>query len=93
MDRVHLRSPRLHRLVRVQHGLKHLIGHLDKRGRLPRRRSVFCGDSGEKVAHTPDLFTDGHKPRPVVIEQPIPSVARDIRGGRDGDHTLKRLRG
>ena len=60
-----------------------------RRGGLPGRVAVGRGHRGQHVAHAPDLFALGDEPGPVLLDQPVPPVARHVARGHDRDHARK----
>ena len=81
--RIDLRRARLDRLHRIEDRGQHLVFDLDELRRLARDPIVVRRDGREHVAHVTHFLAHRDEARPVVVEQPVPALARNVRRGHD----------
>ncbi len=82
---VHERSAVGQRGDRVGHRIEHVVLHLDKRGRRPRRGTRRRGHPRQHVTDVARGLALGHEQRPVGGQQALDALARDIAPGDDGE--------
>jgi hypothetical protein len=90
--RVHLRRARRQRLFRIEHGRQRFVLDRDQRRGLARGVPIDRRDRGEHVPHAPDFFAFRDEPRPVVVQQAVPAVARHVTRRDDGHDAGQCLR-
>ncbi len=89
---IDLGRPVAQRLFGAQHGLQHLVLDLDERRGRARRRFVLGGHRRQHVADAAHLLADGDEAGPVVVDQPVPALARHV-GRRDHGRDAGQRRG
>ncbi len=92
MRRVDLWGPRRQGRVGIEDGRKRLILDRDQRRGQARGPGVVGRHGGEDVADAAHLLALGHEARPVVVQQAVPALAGDVRGGHHGAHAVERSR-
>ena len=83
-------APGRERRVRVENGRQRLVLDRDQGGRLAGGAGVVGRHRGEDVADAAHLLALGHEARPVVVEEPVPALAGDVRRRDDRAHPGKR---
>ena len=79
------RCVRLEGGQRVQHGRQHLVLDLDQGRRFAGRVPGLGGDHRQHVAHVPGRLALGDEQRPVLEDQALVPLARDVPRGGDPD--------
>ena len=81
--RIHLWGAVGDGVLRIQDGIEHFILNVDEGRRLARRVLVLRGDCRQEVADAADFFAFGDEARPVLRDQAVPALARDVHSGSD----------
>ena len=90
--RIDLRRAGCERLDRVEHRREDVVLHVDERRGLARGAPIDGRYRRDDVADAPDFFAFGDEAGPVVVDQPVPALAGDVRGRDDRDDARVRSR-
>ena len=80
--RVDLRRSLFHRLFGIEHRLQDLVVHLHQCSRFSRRSLVIGSHRSHHISDTANFFANRDEPRPVIMDEAVPTIPGNVRCGR-----------